>query len=466
MEIEEFTGLVQIAQRFGLIDSSSADGILSELIHDNNKSIDPKLLTKKNLLTAWQINKLLSGNGTQILFDGYQLLTPVGFGKLGRTYKAKSINTGELVALKVLRKRCLGNNDETNYFLRQAHILENIEHPNLCKFTDIHLGNNEIPPYLASEWIKGGTLYDWLDIKTFLSCPETLVIMEEISKTFVHLHRIGITHGNFTGTKILLENPLSPKINNFRYGTTSSLNATIKNPPISFEYAGLAKHTGESPENTQADIFFAGCLFYHLLTGKSPLPGTYEKRRDFYNSGKFQLVFNLEFEKTIPVEILPVIKNMLAVDPKSRYKNFIQVQIAIGAIRKKMQAEYGLEKSTPISTVFLVIQSDQKRILAKAFLQNRGFKILQANNLEQAFDTYCREPFKHLVVDLNDYNSVKTTYLKLVNESELRRHFLHIIFLLKNRFLNEIPARHGNSFIDPPVEFSAIFEKILAHNKT
>lgn len=467
MEIEEFTGLVHIAERFGLIDSLAAEELLSPYIHDKNQSIDPKILSQKNFLTAWQINKLLSGNGTQILFDGYQLLTPVGFGKLGRTYKAKKINTGELVALKVLRKRCLGNNEETNHFLRQADILKNIEHPNLLKFSDIHYGKNDTPPYLALEWIKGGTVYDWLDVKTFLSCPEALIIMEEITNTFVHLHRIGITHGNFTGTKVLLENPLSPKINNFRYGTVSNpVTSEVTNEaPTSFEYGGLAKHTGESPANTQADIFFAGCLFYHLLTGKSPLPSSYEKRKALYDSGEFQFVYNTEFEKTLPAETLPVIKNMMAIDPKARYTDFIQVKIAIGAIQKKMQAENGLIKSALVSTVFLVIQNDKKRQLAKAFFQNRGFRILQANNLEQAFTVYCREPFKHLVVELDDFNSVKATYMKIVVETELRRLFLHMIFLLKKSFVSDIPARHGNSFIDPPVEFSAILKKIITHEK-
>jgi len=114
----------------------------------------------------------------------------------------------------------------------------------------------------------------------------------------------------------------------------------------------------------------------------------------------------------------------------------------------------------------LVIRSDKKRQLIKAYMQNRGFRILQANNLEQALNVYSRESFKHLIIELDSYLSIKETFAKMITESELRRRFLHTIFLVGKKKLMHIPARHGNTFIETPIDLSLVMEKILLHEKT
>lgn len=467
MEIEEFTGLVHLTEKLGLISHFNVLDILSQIGTAENRFIDPKILIQNNYLTPWQISKIVAGEGSLLLFDGYQLLGPIGFGKLGRLYKAKKIDTGETVALKVLRKRHLGDEFETFNFLRQAEILKDIDHPNIIKTLDLSTGNGNTPPYFSMEWVRGGSIYDWLEVKTFLSCPEACLIMEEISKTLVFFQKLGITHGNLSGTKILFENHSQPKLNNFRYGTIfdPKTGKIQSQPDLSFDYSGLARHTKKTPSNSQSDIFFAGCLFYHMLTGKSLLPGSYQKRKKMYNSDEFTLMFNKEFEKTLPSEILGVIKNMISLDPKSRYTDFIQVQIAIQAIQKKIKADYLNNSDGKESTIFLVMNSDKNKTLIKAYMQNRGFRILQANNLSQALDVYKREPFRHLILELDNYLSIKDAFTKIVNESEMRRLTLHTVFLLKGRKPINIPARHGNTFIEKPIDFSLVMEQILAYEK-
>lgn len=468
MEIEEFIGLVHLTEKLGLITPDIAEELLTQVNSGTNRLIDTKILIQKNYLTAWQISKILAGDGTMLLFNGYHLLSPIGLGKIGRTYKAKKIDTGEVVALKVLRKRHTTNSSETLKFLRQGEILKDISHPNIVKTLDLFCGTKNIPPYLALEWIKGGSIYDWLEIKSFLSCPEACLIMEELSKAFLYLQKMGISHGNFSGAKVLLDGTSRPKINNFRYGSIfDPATGQIKNQDsLSFDYAGLGRHTGATSTTTQSDIFFAGCLFYHLLTGKSPLPGSFQKRKEMYESEQFKFIFNTEFEKTLPSETLPIIKNMISIDPKTRYTDFLQVQIAIQSIRKKIHAEYGSNQSENGSTIFLVIRSDHKRKLIKAYMQNRGFRILQANNLEQALDVYNREPFKHLIIELDSYLSIKDTFSKMIHESEIRRRFLHTVFLVGRKKQLHIPARHGNTFIENPIDFSLVLEKIMTNEKS
>jgi hypothetical protein len=80
-------------------------------------------------------------------------------------------------------------------------------------------------------------------------------------------------------------------------------------------------------------------------------------------------------------------------------------------------------------------------------------------------DVYKREPFRHLILELDNYLSIKDAFTKIVNESEMRRLTLHTLFLLKGRKPINIPARHGNTFIEKPIDFSLVMEQILAYEK-
>ena len=37
------------------------------------------------------------------------------------------------------------------------------------------------------------------------------------------------------------------------------------------EYAALERATGVRRDDTRSDLFFLGCIYYHMLTGQSPL---------------------------------------------------------------------------------------------------------------------------------------------------------------------------------------------------
>lgn len=98
MEIEEFTALVHITQQLGLISPFVAEEVLAHTRISNSKFIDPKILTEHNYLTDWQIGKIVSGDGTMLLFNGYHLLFRLGQENWGELTKP-----GKLIPENLLR---------------------------------------------------------------------------------------------------------------------------------------------------------------------------------------------------------------------------------------------------------------------------------------------------------------------------------------------------------------------------
>src|SRR5688572_11461046 len=61
-------------------------------------------LLRRGLLTMLQTERLLRGERTGYFYGEYKVLYQVGKGTFARVYRASHKTTGEIVALKVLRK--------------------------------------------------------------------------------------------------------------------------------------------------------------------------------------------------------------------------------------------------------------------------------------------------------------------------------------------------------------------------
>src|SRR5207244_9353873 len=79
-----------------------------------------------------------------------------GRGGMGIVYKARQQSTGQLVALKVIRRERLGSADLVSRFRREALAAARVQHPNIVEVYDASLEGDV--PFLAMELVPGITL--------------------------------------------------------------------------------------------------------------------------------------------------------------------------------------------------------------------------------------------------------------------------------------------------------------------
>jgi hypothetical protein len=91
---------------------------------------------------------------------GYQLLEVLGEGGMGVVWKARQHGLNRLVALKRIRSVASASPETLSRFRREAEAVARLRHANIVQIYDV--GEQDGEPYLALEYVAGGSLADKL----------------------------------------------------------------------------------------------------------------------------------------------------------------------------------------------------------------------------------------------------------------------------------------------------------------
>ena len=82
---------------------------------------------------------------TGTLFDDRYLIDRlIARGGMGNIYKAHDTKRGHIVAVKMLRSEFDDDAVVLKRFLREAHAVQNLHHPNICQLYDIRRTHDKI----------------------------------------------------------------------------------------------------------------------------------------------------------------------------------------------------------------------------------------------------------------------------------------------------------------------------------
>ena len=83
---------------------------------------------------------------------------------------------------------------------------------------------------------------------------------------------------------------------------------------------GLERITGVGKDDPRSDLYFAGCMWYHMLTGKSPLLETRDRIQRL-NVSRFHEVEPItEIAPELPHRVVQVIQKAMSLNVEERYQ--------------------------------------------------------------------------------------------------------------------------------------------------
>lgn len=124
----------------------------------------------------------------------YHLGELLGSGAMGEIYEAKHLDTGEDVAVKILRRMHLGDPDIVARFTRELKIARSLDVPNVVRVLEVG-GIEDAPlPYIAMERLRGEDLKTILHREGKLPLEEVVDLVRQAAAGLEAAHRLGIVH--------------------------------------------------------------------------------------------------------------------------------------------------------------------------------------------------------------------------------------------------------------------------------
>jgi len=197
----------------------------------------------------------------------------LGGGEMGNVYRGTDTQTGQTVAIKVLRPEILASQpDMVVRFVREGEALSQLDHPNIVKMVAAIEEQGQY--YIIEEYVAGGSLRDLLEARGPLPITRVVEITLELADALARAHHLGIIHRDLKPANVLLAADGTPRLTDFGHAHVIASPRLTRTGTLvgSVGYLSPEACNGE-PLDSKADIWALGVMLYELLTGELPFTG-------------------------------------------------------------------------------------------------------------------------------------------------------------------------------------------------
>ncbi|WP_336812460.1 protein kinase domain-containing protein [Bosea sp. MMO-172] len=276
----------------------------------------------------------------------YEIESLIAVGGMGEVYKGRAIQTGDAVAIKMIRPDMARDDAVLALFRREAAALHNLYNEAIVRYYVFAIDPVSETPYLAMEFVDGQPLSERIQ-QGPLSVEEADILRQRVAPGLHAAHRLGIIHRDISPDNIILPggDPSRAKIIDFGIARSSILG---EGTVIGSGFAG--KYNYVSPEQLglyggevsgRSDMYSFALVLAQALTGRAIDMGgsqvdIIDKRR------------RLPDLSGVDARVRPLLARMLAPDPKDRPADMAEVATwQAPAAGKKAAAKATSGKAAP-----------------------------------------------------------------------------------------------------------------------
>ncbi|MCD4728561.1 MAG: protein kinase [Pirellulales bacterium] len=332
----------QVAERafdLGLLDERQLRDVWGSFGSHNVPMEDfLQILVRREYLTNYQVERLVKGERTGFFFGNYRVLYLVGSGTFARVYRAVHRETGQVVAVKVLRNRYSENRAQAGLFVREGRVGCALRHPNIVPTYEVV--SERKTHFLVMEFIEGRNLREFVRIRKKLDPQEATKMMAGIVDGMRYAFEKGLTHRDLKMNNVLVSSRGEAKIVDFGL---ASMDDTLSDDAVAdlpntrtVDYAALERATNVRKDDMRSDIYFLGCIYYHMLTGQPPLTETRDRLLRLSKQRFLDVVPIRRADRSLPACVTIVVNKAMALDPSLRYQSPLTMYTDLRAAAKRL----------------------------------------------------------------------------------------------------------------------------------
>ena len=217
----------------------------------------------------------------QVVAGRFEVESLLGAGGMGAVYKARQLSVDRLVALKVLKRDILDDQQAVRRFFLEAKATSRLSNPHTVTVHDFGQTEEGLL-FIAMEYLDGHDLRDRLRTTGHIPASEAVAIVDAIAQSLDEAHSMEIIHRDLKPENIFLvksgETDAFVKVLDFGIARAQSLTGD-KGLTTTGSIAGTPAYM--SPEmvkgekvSASADVYAMGVILYEMISGRQPIDGT------------------------------------------------------------------------------------------------------------------------------------------------------------------------------------------------
>jgi serine/threonine-protein kinase len=397
----EHGGAEQVAQRafdLGLLDERQLQAVWGLLGTRSAPLSDLlQLLVRREYLTNYQVERLVKGERSGFFYGDYKVLYLVGSGTFARVFRAVHRRTGEVVAIKALRNRYSENPAQYGLFVREGRLGIALRHPNIVPIYEVTSEGKT--HFLVMEFIEGWNLRDIVKVRKQIDPLQATGLMIDMAEGLRYAFSHGLTHRDLKLNNVLVSSSGQAKLVDFGLAAmdeTIGDDALAEGPNTrTIDYAALERATGVRKDDTRSDIYFLGCIYYHMLTGQPPLSDTKDRLQRLSKQRFLEVAPIRKLAPALPHWVTMVVNKAMMLDPVRRYQSPAALLTDLTAAKKRLEdaAQAGTAAASDAAaspapekqhTVMVVEANQQMQDVFREGLKRAGYRVLLTSDPARA----------------------------------------------------------------------------------
>ncbi|CAI0404394.1 unnamed protein product [Linum tenue] len=292
-----------------------------EKLDHSNHMADDESSVEEDTIRSLRASPMNTCSKDRTSIEDFEIIKPISRGAFGRVFLARKRATGDMFAIKVLKKADMIRKNAVESILAERNILISLRNPFVVRFFYSFTCRENL--YLVMEYLNGGDLYSLLRNLGCLDEDMARVYIAEVVLALEYLHSLNVVHRDLKPDNLLIGQDGHIKLTDFGLSkvglidSTDDLSGPLRSPGFLSNNAQFEQTTsmrGErqkhsvvgtpdylAPEillgmghGATADWWSVGIILFELLVGIPP-----------FNAPSPQQVFDNIMNRDIPWPRVP-----------------------------------------------------------------------------------------------------------------------------------------------------------------
>jgi serine/threonine-protein kinase len=257
------------------------------------------------------------------------------------------------------------------------------------------------------DFVEGRNLREFYRAKRRFGALEAAQIMAGVMAGLKYALDQGITHRDLKMSNVLVSSDGEAKLVDFGLaglqGAEEEVAEGISRRTVL--YAGLERATGCRMDDPRSDIFFAGTIFYELLSGVPAMPDARDRAQQAGKALYRNIKPILDLVPKLPLPFAMVVNKALEFDPDRRYQTpadmLVDLKLAIkrvttaaegGRTEQELASSEGHDEQGQPRKLMIVESDVKMQDTLRDLFKSNGYRVLVTSDPERVMERFFNDP--------------------------------------------------------------------------